>query len=260
VLLKPPPSDPTLLKPLIEQAEKVLEYFTSRLTNLLRLKLLLKQARDPLLQSAEAFAFLIPQFKEVCESLTQPVPPDDLIREYISDPELERLNGQGGNLPALLAQEKLKVRLDAMKKALDGLRTAAQVQPQSEFPASIPEKDTSRRAGFGPLKASRKLSTAASLETHQAPVTVAGTDSRPSGGPVGPYAPRGKLDERAAIELTRNPALTHVQLANMLGCSPRTLVDRRKCPLLFAAKAKIKAQKNEFRDGDKWSDRRADDD
>jgi hypothetical protein len=69
---------------------------------------------------------------------------------------------------------------------------------------------------------------------------------------------RGKLDEQASIELTKDPSLTCDQLAKMLGCNASTLRNREKCPLLAAAKAKIKAQKREFYGKDKWTDRRAD--
>jgi hypothetical protein len=69
---------------------------------------------------------------------------------------------------------------------------------------------------------------------------------------------RGKLDEDATLELTRNPSLTYEQLAVMLGCSSATLRDRRKCPLLVATKARIKAKKREFYRGDEWNDRSAD--
>ena len=46
----------------------------------------------------------------------------------------------------------------------------------------------------------------------------------------------------------------------MLGCSPATLRDKRKCPKLALAKAKIKAQKREFYGNGEWTDRLADDD
>ncbi len=71
---------------------------------------------------------------------------------------------------------------------------------------------------------------------------------------------RGKLDEQAAIALTKNPSLTYKQLAAMLVCSPGTLRDKRKCPLLAAAKTRNKATKQEFYGKDKWTDRRPDDD
>ncbi len=71
--------------------------------------------------------------------------------------------------------------------------------------------------------------------------------------------PRGRLDEHAAIELTKNPSLTYEQLAAMLRCKPGTLRDKRKCPLLAAAKTQMKATKQEFYGKDKWTDRRPDD-
>ena len=54
--------------------------------------------------------------------------------------------------------------------------------------------------------------------------------------------PRGMLDEHALIELTKNPSLTYEQLAVMLECKPGTLRDKRKCPLLAAARDKIKCR------------------
>jgi hypothetical protein len=71
---------------------------------------------------------------------------------------------------------------------------------------------------------------------------------------------RGKLDEEAAIEMTKNPGLTYEQLAHMLGCSAGTLRDGKKCPMLAAARAKIQAAKQDFRGKDGWKDRQAGDD
>jgi hypothetical protein len=77
--------------------------------------------------------------------------------------------------------------------------------------------------------------------------------------PPQPRPKRGTLDERAAIELTKNPALTYDQLAKMLGCRPGTLRDKRKCPLLAAAKAKIRASRQDFQGNDTWRDRDGED-
>jgi hypothetical protein len=100
-----------------------------------------------------------------------------------------------------------------------------------------------------------------SVATAPAPGSVTSEVTNPTAPPPPcRVIPRGKLDEHATIELTRNPSLTYDQLATMLGCSSKTLRDKRKCPLLAAAKAKIKAQWSEFLGGDKWSDRRADED
>ena len=71
--------------------------------------------------------------------------------------------------------------------------------------------------------------------------------------------PRGQLDQQAAIEVTKNPSLTYAQLAEMLRCNSSTLRNRRRCPLLAAAIAKIKAEKERFRRGNEWNDRRDDD-
>jgi hypothetical protein len=78
--------------------------------------------------------------------------------------------------------------------------------------------------------------------------------------PSRPNAPRGTLDERAAIQLKKNPSLTSDQLAAILGCSPTTLRSRAKCPLLAAVKAQIRAERDVFRDQSSWRDRRADGD
>ena len=71
---------------------------------------------------------------------------------------------------------------------------------------------------------------------------------------------RGRLDESAAIELTRNPALTYEQLAAILGCKPNTLRKRDKYPLLAAAKARVKAERDTFRGKSTWQDRHSEDD
>jgi hypothetical protein len=68
--------------------------------------------------------------------------------------------------------------------------------------------------------------------------------------------PRGTLDETATIDFIRNPSLTYAQLAKMLGCSPQTLRNRRKCPLLVAAKARTKASRGEFRGKGQWINER----
>jgi hypothetical protein len=67
-----------------------------------------------------------------------------------------------------------------------------------------------------------------------------------------PKTPRGKLDKFAAIELTKNPSLTNNQLAAMRGCNANTLRNRKKCPLLAAAKAMIRAGRDNFRDVASW--------
>jgi hypothetical protein len=73
-------------------------------------------------------------------------------------------------------------------------------------------------------------------------------------------AARGTLDERAVIALKKNPSLTNEQLASILECNANTLRNRHKCPLLASARAMIKAQRDEYRDGSSWRDRRADED
>jgi hypothetical protein len=71
---------------------------------------------------------------------------------------------------------------------------------------------------------------------------------------------RGRLDETAAIELKKNPNLTFKQLASVLGCREGTLRDKAKCPLLAAVKARLSSERDRFRNGSCWQDRRPDDD
>jgi hypothetical protein len=73
-------------------------------------------------------------------------------------------------------------------------------------------------------------------------------------------ARRGTLDERAMIEVKKNPSLTYDQLAAILGCNASTLRNPRKYPLLAQAKAMVRAQRNTFRGASGWRDRRAGDD
>jgi hypothetical protein len=75
-----------------------------------------------------------------------------------------------------------------------------------------------------------------------------------------PSVRRGRLDEAAAIELTKNPSLTFEQLAATLGCRAGTLRDQKKCPLVAKVKAKIKAERDSFRGNSTWHDRKPEDD
>jgi hypothetical protein len=68
--------------------------------------------------------------------------------------------------------------------------------------------------------------------------------------------PRGELDERAVAMLLKNPTLTRAQLAEALGCRPGTLRDSEKCPKLAGAYSEIRAQRQTFREGSTWQDRR----
>jgi hypothetical protein len=74
--------------------------------------------------------------------------------------------------------------------------------------------------------------------------------------PARPRPPRETLDERATLALKKNPGLTFAQLAEMLGCHASTLRDRKKCPLLAAARASLKAARMDFRGAGTWWDRR----
>ena len=75
-----------------------------------------------------------------------------------------------------------------------------------------------------------------------------------------PKIARGRLDESAAIEVKKNPALTYGQLAAILECSASTLRKRKKYPLLAAAKAMVKAERERFRGNSTWQDRGSDND
>jgi len=84
-------------------------------------------------------------------------------------------------------------------------------------------------------------------------------DQSASSRPKAPRRSAGTLDERAAIELKKNPSLTFDQLANIVGCHPTTLRNRNRCPLLSAAKDMLRAERDRFRKGDEWNDRSEDD-
>ena len=71
---------------------------------------------------------------------------------------------------------------------------------------------------------------------------------------------RGELDEQAVATLLKNPTLTIVQLAKAMGCCPGTLRDPKKCPKLATARASIRDQREAFRGGSTWRDRRRDED
>ena len=71
---------------------------------------------------------------------------------------------------------------------------------------------------------------------------------------------RGSLDMEAVTELKRNPALTNKQLAEIFGCNPGTLRDKKKCPMLAQARAILKAQRQNFQCGSIWRGHPPDDD
>jgi hypothetical protein len=66
---------------------------------------------------------------------------------------------------------------------------------------------------------------------------------------------RGTLDERAAIEVKKNPSLTYAQLARELKCNYSTLRNPKRYPLVAAAMKLVKAERERFRGGDTWEDR-----
>jgi hypothetical protein len=88
------------------------------------------------------------------------------------------------------------------------------------------------------------------------PPTAAADASGSRAGRQARKVPRGELDERAVAMLAGNPTLKCIQLAEALGCKPGTLYDRKKCPKLAIARAAIKAQRETYREGSTWRDRR----
>ena len=90
---------------------------------------------------------------------------------------------------------------------------------------------------------------------------LAAARTTPSGtGRLRRKTPRGRLDEQAAIELKKNPALSYEQLATILGCKPGTLRDKKKCPTLARARAIIRGQRDTFLGASIWKGRQPDDD
>jgi hypothetical protein len=73
-----------------------------------------------------------------------------------------------------------------------------------------------------------------------------------------PKVDRGKLDEAAALEITKNPSLTAEQIALMLGTTSKTLRNTRRYPLFAKARRAIKARREVYREGDRWNDRSPD--
>jgi hypothetical protein len=67
--------------------------------------------------------------------------------------------------------------------------------------------------------------------------------------------PKGALDERAAAEIMKNPALTHAQLAAILGCNASSLRNRKRYPLLAKAMDAVRATRLDYRAGATWRDR-----
>ena len=94
-------------------------------------------------------------------------------------------------------------------------------------------------------------------------------DSNAPGNPIGAQSvgraiPRGDLDERATIQLKKNPSLSSTQIAAIVGCSRTTLSNYKRCPLFVAARRAIKAEKITWKRGnergDEWTDRCPDED
>src|SRR4051794_15405172 len=55
----------------------------------------------------------------------------------------------------------------------------------------------------------------------------------PPGAGLAVRHPRDRADD--ALELIKNPALTRAELARILGCHPKSLMHKGRCPLLALA-------------------------
>lgn len=69
-----------------------------------------------------------------------------------------------------------------------------------------------------------------------------------------PARPKGGLDERAAAEVMKNPALTYKQLATILGCNASSLRNQARHPLLAKARTAVRATRLDYRAGATWRD------
>jgi hypothetical protein len=154
----------------------------------------------------------------------------------------------------VIAHTLLSGVFEASARILSRLLTEGTGQAGPDPPTGPADRPEVEPAAAGPAGSPRGDRQAAGegASDSKAPVRQAGRQAR--------KVPRGELDERAVARLLRNPTLTRAQLAAALGCSPGTLRDRKKCPKLVAIFAKIRAQRDDFREGSTWRDRRPDDD
>jgi hypothetical protein len=159
------------------------------------------------------------------------------VGEYIEAacPSLRKPESAGPARPRSGGSDRPAARPEA---ADDGSAPLTEGEPAAAGPAESPRGN---RQATGP-----------DAPGSEAPGSRAGRQAR--------KVPRGELDERAVALLLKNPTLTHAQLAEALGCRAGTLRDGKKCPKLAAVFAKLRAQRDEFRGGSTWQDRRPDED
>ena len=48
--------------------------------------------------------------------------------------------------------------------------------------------------------------------------------------------PDESVDDRATAELVKHPDWTNIQIAEAIGCNPKTLSNKKQCPKFFAAR------------------------
>jgi hypothetical protein len=85
-----------------------------------------------------------------------------------------------------------------------------------------------------------------------------GMEPNPKAGRLVRKFQRGQLDQEAVAILVKNPTLSVEQVASALGCSAKTLRDRSKCPQFVETRRIQRAQREAYRHGSTWDDRRFD--
>jgi hypothetical protein len=135
------PSDPTLLKAMIDEAEMVAEAAGRRVMNIHRMRLVEKLADDPRFKSPEARASLTRQLEETSTLLHQPHPPDELISPYMCLPKPEKLADPALEDPGLVQKEARRIRAEATKELVKVL-----ANPEAAGPA--PREDQPTAAGI----------------------------------------------------------------------------------------------------------------
>ncbi len=159
-------------------------------------------------------------------------------------PELEVYNQPAPNEAAVLRPNGRTPNADSPGPAASG-----SVTPEADKSTPDPEEN-GQPASKCETEAARP---AATPEGEYTLAPAAGTKAARA-------VPRGSLDDQAVTELKRNPAATYKQLAAALGCRPGTLRDKKKCPELAQARAILRAEREAFRGGSTWRDRRPNDD
>jgi hypothetical protein len=184
------------------------------------------------------------------------IPTDQIKRTVIEFPEENR---DGEPDPTIIRRDVAEFdpsqrdRLPHRQLSLNEAALWFQTRMSTPGLPSVLTKDIAER-----WRIREDASPTAGVATEPATAPVAETEAVVTS--VGPKFQRGRLDETAAIELKKNPSLNFKQLATILGCREGTLRDRKKCPLLAGVKAKIQAERDRFREGSTWRDRRSDDD